>query len=154
MDQKDKALYYFRNLVYCLYREIRVFQKRNYPKFFPNTLANSDYFSRDEGLIKADNIYATTAQEQNVNRIIFAYFKETGFKLEEILEVFSKGDWERHGCISYGGPKWAEIAKVTLSLKDAIEQDDHKEMRTLIEAGNALEHNNGRIVNKFKPRVY
>lgn len=154
MDQRDNALYYFRNLIYCLYREIRVFEKRNYPKFFFKTLANSDYFDKYEGLIKADNLYTTTEQEQNVNRVIYAYFKETGFKLEEILEVFSQGDWERNGCISYGGPKWAEIAKVTLSLKNAIEQDDHKEMKTLIEAVNDLEHNHDKIVNKFKPRVY
>lgn len=74
----------------------------------------------------------------------------TGLTLEDIYEAFDRGKWKTvTGTVAFGGPKWAATAKFTLDLRDAMASQDQQRQTMLIAKIDTLEHNNGRVIEKF-----
>src|SRR4030065_866991 len=150
MTEKQIALYYFRKLLYCLYREIGILKPRNHPVLAQKARLDSSFFSKDRKR-QAAEIYHQTESEGNTSHIIEPYHERTVLSLDELFIIFKDGKWENStGGYSYGGPKWAKIADATISLQKRIESEDWEDINSLISKIDLLAHNNGKIIDKFK----
>lgn len=138
----------FRRLVSLLYREIGVLKPQNHGDIAAKAKLSEPFFKDRKR--EAKRIYQETRYEERPQVILAAYQAHTGLTLEDIYEAFDRGKWATaSGRIAFGGPKWATIAKVTLDLRDAIASHDQECQSNLIAKIDVLEHNNGRIVEKF-----
>jgi len=98
----------------------------------------------------ARELYHKTKDENNPRAVIAPYERKTGLSLEDIHRAFDEGDWRAPGGrIHYGGPKWAAIAATTIELRDALLAGDEEAARRHTQGLERLEHNNGKLVNKF-----
>ncbi len=149
MDTNQKALYYFRKLVYCLYREIGVLLPRNHREIAAKARLDSGFF-KGERKKQASALYHLTEDEENTGVILKPYEERTGLLLEDIHRAFAEGDWRNScGSYSFGGPKWASIAKKVLELRRVIDNQDWGTVDSLIREIDTLEHNTGLITEKF-----
>jgi hypothetical protein len=145
-----EALDTFRRLVALLYREIGVLNPRNHPELAGKRKLESGYFATPARKIMARQVYQRTKPAPDPEAITYEFETLTGLSLHDIEGAFREGTWKNAlGGYSYGGPKWASIARATISLRDAIVNHDASGMRHLLREINGLEHNNGRIVTKF-----
>ena len=149
MQPRDGALYYFRHLVYCLYREIGVLRSSNHAEVAKKAWLKSGFFTGDRKR-QAGDLYCMTRLENRSEAILRPYKTRTGLTLEDIFRAFDEGNWQQGGHFVFGGPKWAKIAENTMALRDAIDSENWTTAKNLILEIRTLEHNNALVVTKFK----
>jgi len=146
---EQNALAYFRELVSLLYREIGAMRRPNHRAIFDRSILASSGFA-DNRKDEARSIYFETLSATNVDEVTAPYRARTNLSVEEVYEAFRDGDWllgaRRY---SFGGPRWARIADVTLQLGQAITAGKWNLTEKLTAEVHGLHHNNGRIVDKF-----
>jgi hypothetical protein len=148
MEKAPDVIDCFRRLVSLLYREIGVLKPQNHADIAAKAKLSAPFFKDRKR--EAKRLYRETRYEERPQVILEAYRAHTGLTLEDIYQAFGRGKWmTASGRIAFGGPKWAATAKFTLDLRDAIASRDQERQTILIANIAALEHNNGRIVEKF-----
>lgn len=146
-----EALDTFRKLVALLYREIGVLDSRNHRELAGKRKLEFGFFSTPARKTMSRELYRKTRQHAEPRSILQAFEEHTGFSLHDIERAFREGNWKNSsGSYSYGGPKWASIAQATISLLAAITEHDTAAIRRLLKEVGRLEHNNGRIVDRFR----
>lgn len=146
---ESDSLDFFRKEVSFLYREIGILKTRNHPELAAKARLDGGFFSPSRKSLAKDYYHQTKTQD-DPSVILKPYVEHTGLDLEDIYRIFDEGDWKNsYGGYSYGGPKWAKIAKNALELRDAIDRGDWDEAWEITRRGKSLEHNNGLLVNKF-----
>ncbi len=138
-----------RKLVALLYREIGVLDIYNHPELAGKRKLESGFFPRQRKVMSR-KFYRKTEQNGAVEGLVTSLEACTGLSLCDIERAFREGHWKnRSDGYSYGGPKWALIAQTTIALQAAIAENDLAAMLRLLHEVGRLEHNNGRIVDKF-----
>jgi hypothetical protein len=140
----EKALHYFRCLVALLYREAGVITQCVHPVLGRQAKLAGSFFKDRKG--QARLIYRQVRKEKSPSAILGPFEERTGQSLDDLCIAFSEGEWPR----AFGGPNWAAIANATRQLKDALERDDLEGMTRLVKQIDQMEHNTGRIVDKFR----
>jgi hypothetical protein len=139
----------FRKVTAFLYREIGVLLPSNHAEMRAKAIEQHGFFSPERKRIARD-LYHQTKDEPNPRVVLKPYEDVTGLTLEDIYQAFESGDWETGvGRIYYGGPKWAAIAQATILLRDALLAEDHILAKEQTRRLDELEHNTGRLVEKF-----
>ncbi len=138
-----------RKLVALLYREIGVLDIYNHPELAGKRKLESGFFPRQRKVMSR-KFYRKTEQNGAVEGLVTSLEACTGLSLCDIERAFREGHWKnRSDGYAYGGPKWALIAQTTIALQAAIAENDLAAMLRLLHEVGRLEHNNGRIVDKF-----
>jgi hypothetical protein len=146
---RNQALNHFRHLVALLYREIGVLQPRHHETIAAKAKLSGGFFgpNRKE---RALQLYRLTRAETDSRRILDPYSNQTGLKLDDLLEAFAYGRWQnRAGQFSFGGPRWAQIADFAIRLREVIERESWAQVPHLLAEVVKLNHNSGRIVDKY-----
>lgn len=150
MDEKETTLYFFRKLVYVLYQEVGSLQHRVHPELARKANLKSAFFEREKER-QAAALYQLTEQETDTNKIIEPYALRTGLSLEDVERAFREGDWKnKFGGYTFGGPRWARIAEVTLRLKKLIDVGDWEEAADLTYEIKKLKSNQAFVINLFE----
>ena len=98
----------------------------------------------------ARECYRKAQENGEVESIVTSLEVCTGLSLCEVERAFRAGHWKnRSGRYSYGEPKWALIAQTTIALQAAIAENNLAAILRLLQEVGRLEHNSGRIVDKF-----
>jgi hypothetical protein len=143
------ALDHYRRLVSLVYREIGVLRASHHP-LAAKAKAKDPLFKNETRKGRARDIYRMTLAETDPVRIAAAYENRSGLSLMEIHEAFLNGKWgNRFGGYSYGGPRWARITETALKLGSALQNGSASELSRVIRTVLTLEHNNGRITEKY-----
>jgi hypothetical protein len=133
-----------------LYLEIGMLKSRNHRELAGKRKLEFDFFPHTRKIFSHD-LYWKTRQHAELGSVLRTFEEHTGLSLHDIEGAFREGDWKNSsGNYSYGGPKWASIAQVTISLLAAITEHDTAEIKQFLEEVGRLEHNNGQIVDKFR----
>jgi hypothetical protein len=147
---KENAYDYFRKLVSFIYREVGILKEKNHPELYKKSKMVCSGFAGNRKK-KAKEIYHLTKNEISTQAILKFYEEQTNLTLNEIYEIFAKGDWLLgRTCYSFGGPRWAEVTKTALDLKEAIDSENWDSIYNIIKYIKKLQHNNGSISEKFK----
>jgi atypical dual specificity phosphatase len=147
---REDALDTFQKLVALLYREIGVLDARNHRELASKRKLGSGFFSTPARKIMSHQLYWKARNHAEPESILRAFEERTGLSLHDVKRAFSEGDWkDSSGGYSYGGPKWNSIAEATIQLQATIAGHDTIAMKLLLKDIGRLEHNNGRIVDKF-----
>ena len=148
MTPETEALIYYRKLASLLYREIGAMKQANHPELYDKSKIAAVKERRRED---PKRIYHESKSTRDVETIDRHYVEWSRLTLEEVSRAFRDGDWllgsTRH---SFGGPKWASVAEVTLTLRKAILTQDWGKVPQLVKTIKGLHHNNGLVVDKFK----
>jgi len=145
----NKPLDLFKKTTSFLYREIGALVRRNHPKIFEKAKKNYNFFGQARKRM-AQDLYHKTKHENDPKKILKEYEQISGLSLEDIYNAFSNGYWENsRGEYSFGGPKWAAIAKANIKLCDAITKEDGETAQAVTNELELLPHNNGLLVEKF-----
>jgi len=148
--RRREAVDTFRKLVALLYREIGVLDHYNHRELAGKRRLESGFFSTPACKRMSREFYRKTRENGEVESIVTCLEAYTGISLGEVERAFREGHWKnRSGRCSYGGPKWALIAQTTVALQAAIAGNDLAAILRLLQEVSRLEHNNGRIVDKF-----
>lgn len=148
MNEKEKALYYFRNLVYCIYREIRVFVPSIFDELYKMIKIDSGYFNLVDGKRIAGDLYDLSKLEEKTSAIVSHYRKKTGLSLIDLKKIFGEGNWKIRSA--FGGYSWAMITQKTIDLKKVIDSEDWQGLSALLKEIDEIRHNNGRVIEKFR----
>ncbi len=150
MDDKAAALYFFRKMVYVVYLEIGSLKHRNHPQLAAKALLKTAFFEREKEK-QAAALYLQTETEESPAIIIAPYAERTGLTLEDVQRAFAEGDWKnKFGGYTFGGPRWARIAELTLDLQKLIEQGDWEKTVDLVYEIKKLKTNQTYLVNHFE----
>jgi hypothetical protein len=148
MEKARNVIDCFQRLVSLLYREIGVIRPQNHAAVAAKAKLSAPFFKDRKR--EAKRLYQETRHEKRPQVILGVYESRTGLTLEDIYEAFDRGKWKTAtGIVAFGGPKWAATAKFTLDLRDAIASQDQQLQTTLVAQIDTLQHNNGRVVEKF-----
>lgn len=150
MDEKAIALYFFRKLVYVLYLEIGALRPEIHPELAAKANLKTAFFEREKEK-QATALYRLTETEEQPDRIAAPYAERTGLSLQDLHRAFTEGNWRnKFGAYTFGGPRWARIAEVTLDLKKRIEQGDWEKTADLVYEIKKLKTNQTYLVNHFE----
>lgn len=150
MDTQPQAYYIFRKLVYLLYLEIGALQPRIHPQIAAKARLNTAFFEREKDRQAAD-LYHAIENETDTATILAPFEERTGLTLEDIYRAFGEGDWRnRHGGYNFGGPKWEQIAALTLKLRPLIDDGKWDEVAALLHDIKSLKTNQGYLINLFE----
>jgi hypothetical protein len=150
MDEKATALYFFRKMVYVCYLEIGSLQHRNHPQLAAKALLKTAFFEREKEK-QAVALYRQTENEESPAAILNPYIERTGLTLEDVERAFREGDWRnKFGGYTFGGPRWAKIAKATLELGQFIEQADWEKSVDLIYEIKKMKSNQTYLISHFE----
>ena len=149
MTPKQEALFFFRKLVYCVYREIGVLKPQNHVELAAKANRKTTFFSEDRKR-QAGELYHLTETEENTALILGPYEERTGLSLADVHRAFAEGHWQRpNGKYYFGGPKWAKITEKALELRQIVDAADWTKVPALLDAVRTLEHNSGLVIKKF-----
>jgi len=145
-----QALDTFGRLVALLYREIGVMNERNHSEIAGRRNLSSGFFATPQRKVMARELYSATSGTRDPDEVLDAFMRRTGLSLRDVHRVFSDGQWKNSsGGYSYGGPKWARVAECALSFYDELKLHDIAQLKRLLKDVGSLEHNNGKVVDKF-----
>jgi hypothetical protein len=150
MDEKATVLYFYRKLVYVLYLEIGALQHRNHPELAAKARLKTAFFQREKEK-QAAALYRLTETEDLPARIVAPYEERTGLSLKDVRRAFAEGDWRnKFSQYTFGGPRWVQIADVTLELEKLIEQEEWEKASELLFEIKKLKTNQGFLVSHFE----
>jgi len=150
MDVQEQSYYFFRKLVYVLYKEIGALQPRVHPQLASKALITSPYF-QGERERQAAELYLQIEHETDLGSIVAGFEQRTGLTLDDIHRAFVDGDWRnKFGAYNFGGPKWVRIAEAALELRASIAQEDWDRAAGLVQDIKSLKTNQGYLVNMFE----
>jgi hypothetical protein len=150
MDEKATVLYFYRKLVYVLYLEIGALQHRVHPQLATKARLKTAFFEREKEK-QAVELYQLTENEENPAKIVEPYEERTGLSLVDVHRAFVEGDWRnKFSQYTFGGPRWARVAEVTLELGRLIEQNDWEKATELVFEIKKLKTNHGFLVSYFE----
>lgn len=148
MKKNRDPLDCFQRIVSLLYREIGILKPHNHQSVSAKAKRSAQFFTDRKG--EARRIYQETRHMKDPLTILEAYHTRTGLTLSDIRQAFAEGNWQGpSGTVFYGGPKWALVAEFAQDLQHAIESEDGPKQDALVSAVDTLQHNTGRIVDKF-----
>lgn len=140
----------FARLVALLYREVGVLDERNHSEIAAKRKMSSDFFPRRRKRISQE-LYLDTSAKRDPEAVLGAFKDRTGLSVRDVHRAFSEGEWRNSsGGYSYGGPKWARVGECVRCLCDALKAHDITRLKSLLEQVNNLEHNSGKVVEKFR----
>lgn len=142
--QKQDAFDFFRKAVSFIYREIGVLQRGLDPETTSKAILTSRFFGPDRKRIAKD-LYHQTKTDERTPRILEPYEYRTGLTLEDIHRIFDRGNLPR----GFGGPRWAQITKTIIELRDLIDAEDWDRTSDVTRFARTLRHNHGLLVDKF-----
>ncbi|MFQ5662352.1 MAG: hypothetical protein ACE5HL_00770 [Terriglobia bacterium] len=146
---QNQGLDYFRRVVALVYREIGVLEASNHAAIAAKINAAGGFFGQQRK-VEAKKLYKLSLTDISVDHTLTRYAKRTGLTLEDVYEAFRSGTWRTaSGGFAFGGPRWAAITKAAIELGSAIRSKSWSEVGGLVNVIDGLEHNNGRIVDKF-----
>ncbi len=150
MQAQDEGLEALRKIISFLYREVGVLNSRNHPQIAKRRRLKSGFFATTQRKTIARELYWRTCSVDDPSQILRFYEEVTGLSLAEVEKAFGEGNWQNsRGQYTYGGPKWAAIAKTAIELKSALASDDYISLDLLLAKVPKLEHNHGRLIDKF-----
>jgi hypothetical protein len=141
-----KAADTYRRLVAVLYREIGVLDERNHAELAKKRVKAFGFFATPQRKIMAKDAYQKTKKSTDLDSTSRSLQQVTGLTLADVHRAFAEGKWAGSG---FGGAKWARIAEVTASLREALMANDTDRITELLSVVQTLEHNNGKVVSKF-----
>lgn len=144
---RNTGLDYFRRAVALVYREIGVLRPTHHSAIAAKTTSSREFFGPDRKS-RAKGLYKLSITDPDISFTLARYEKHTGLTLDDVREAFANGRWGNPP--SYGGPKWAAITSAAVDLAEAIRRKAWPEVPAIVSRINGLNHNNGRIVGKFK----
>jgi hypothetical protein len=113
-------------------------------------LLKTAFFEREKEK-QAVALYRMTENEESPAVILAPYIERTGLTLENVHRAFAEGDWKnKFGKYTFGGPRWARIAELTLDLQKLIEQGDWEKTVDLIYEIKKLKTNQTYLVSHFE----
>ncbi len=146
---QKRGLNYFRHVVRLVYREIGVLNESNHKVIFSKANITGGFFGQNRKAA-AREIYKSSLSDTSITQTLGRYAKSTGLTLQEVHEAFRDGNWSlASGICKFGGPKWAAIASAAIQLGLAIQGQAWPEVARLTDLVDTLEHNNGKIIDKF-----
>lgn len=150
MDPRERALFFFRRIVYSLYLEIGSLQPQNHHAIAQKADLKHGFFQREREK-QAAELFIQTENEQNLISILKPYRERTGLTLADIHQAFSEGNWQnKFKGYNFGGPRWAKISQAALDLKRAIEEEDWEQAEEVIYLMKRLRTNFGHLVEMFE----
>lgn len=150
MDQKERALYFFRKMVYCIYTEIGSLQASVHPELMEKAKSNTPFFHGDRKKQTA-LIYLEIEQEQKTNRILSPFKQRTGLSLQDVQRAFSEGNWQnRFHQYTFGGPRWVAITEKTVQLKELIDEENWEKADELTYEIKGLKTNFNYLIEEFE----
>lgn len=147
---RAKGLDYFRRTVAMLYREVGVLKPKNHPSLAKKAKLAEPFFADRKA--QAKQLYKLSLTDRMLDLTLDRYEKRTGLSLKDVHDVFAEGTWGSPP--SFGGPKWAEIAATAIDLGNALGEQRWGEVAELTQVVDSLEHNNGRLIDKFSQLDY
>jgi len=149
MNEIEKAYFFFRKLVFCVYSEVGALKTEVHPELAAKVMLTSTYF-QGERKKQAALLYQQIEKEEDVSRILAPFEERTGLSLEDVHRIFNEGNWQnKFSGYNFGGPKWARITAITLDLKRAIEQADWETATDLSYEIKGMKTNFGLLINEF-----
>lgn len=149
MDEREKALFFFRKLVFCVYMEVGALRPEVHPELAARAALTSSFF-RGERKKQAAQLYHQIETEEETARIVRPFKERTGLTLSDVFRVFAEGNWKnKYSGFNAGGPKWTRIAAITLDLMRAIDAEDWEEATYLSYEIKSLKTNFGPLINEF-----
>jgi hypothetical protein len=150
MDDKETALYFFRKLVYVLYLEIGSLTPRIHKQLAAKAYIKNAFFNREKEK-QAAELYRFTETEETPAVITAPYIERTGLTLEDLERVFREGNWRnKFGGYTFGGPRWAHIAQVTLELRKLIDQGEWEKTVDIIYEIKKMKSNQTYLISHFE----
>ena len=147
---QKKGLDYFRRILVLLYREIGVLKVGNHAGVVAKAKLSGGFIGENRK-VQAKELYKISLTDPQVGYTLARYEKRTGLSLSDVHEAFRDGNWGTQSRgYAFGGPKWAEIASAAVDLGTSIQRMAWSDVERLTRRIEGLEHNNGRIVDKFK----
>jgi hypothetical protein len=148
-DIQKRGLDYFRHVVALAYREIGVLRASNHQAIFSKANIPGGFFGQNRKA-EARELYKSSLSDNSITQTLDRYVRRTGLTLEDVHEAFRAGNWSLAPRVcAFGGPKWAAIASVAVQLGLAIQGQVWPEVARLADLVDTLEHNNGKIIEKF-----
>lgn len=152
-SDRDKAICHLQYFLYREYGEVRhlgiYVRDPNHEGLYSKyeTIRGYDGRAQDGILVEkrafARRLYLQTLSETNAIRLADAFAKEHGLTLEELRSIF--GD-KKLADPGYAGPKHRDIVKETISLRDAIQEQNWDVASAQVVKLRRMEHNNRRAV--------
>lgn len=149
MDDRETALFIFRKLIFALFSEIGALQPDNHPEIAKKADLTHGFFQREREKQSAQ-LYLLTEQAQTTGEILQPYIDRTGLTLEDVERAFREGNWRnKFKGYTFGGPRWARIARIAMELRDVIDRQAWEEARPLIYDIKKMKHNRGLLIDLF-----
>jgi len=143
-----RAWCYVRNLIHTTFREARHVgpvgdgeAKLCLPSDH-RLIVGAKRCSEKRALLKGTFLFSQTASAKSVYDIVRPYRDATGLKLTDLVSLFSERGWAG----SYGGEKWATIARAAVDLTKALNNDDLEVALKICDSIKDTKHNSGPLV--------
>ncbi len=148
-NRDQKAVDTFRRLVALLYREIGVLLPRNHEEVATKRRMSMKFFDENRKTT-SHAVYRRTRNDPDLDSTPAELERITGLSLQDVRRAFCDGHWANaSGRYSFGGPRWCRIAEGCISLGNAIRSNDAAATTDALDNISRLEHNNGKIIDKF-----
>jgi len=150
MNDPQQALFFFRKVVFCLYREAGAMNENTHAELAQKAQLKTAYFQGARKRMAAQ-IYHQIKKETQTGRILMPFMLRTGLNLEDLQQLFAEGNWQgKFKKIFQGGPKWARIAEEAIRLRDAIDEADWSAALLVTHTLKGMKTNNGFLVDEFE----
>ena len=114
MNEREKAFFFFRKLVFCIYSEVGALRSEVHPELAAKAALTSSYFQRERRK-QAALLYQQIEKEEDTARILAPFEERTKLSLTDVNRIFKEGNWQnKYKGHNFGGPKWARITAITL----------------------------------------
>ncbi len=149
MNEKEKAFFFFRKLVFCVYSEVGALKAEVHPELAAKVALTSSFF-QGERKKQAALLYQRIEEEEDTAKILAPFEERTGLSLYDVFRVFDEGNWQnKFSGYNFGGPKWTRITAITMDLKRAIDDEDWEKATDLSYDIKGLKTNFGLLINEF-----
>jgi hypothetical protein len=150
MNDPQQALFFFRKVVFCLYREAGAMNENTHAELSQKAHLKTSFFHGARKRM-AVQLYHDIKKETQVSRILNPFMFRTGLNLEDLQQLFAEGNWQgKFKKIFQGGPKWARIAEEAIRLRDAIAEEDWPAALQVTQVMKGMKTNIGFLVDEFE----
>lgn len=150
MNDPQQALFFFRKVVFCLYREAGAMNESTHEELAKKAHLKTSFFHGARKRM-AVQLYHDIKKETQTRRILTPFMLRTGLNLEDLQQLFDEGNWQgKFKKIFQGGPKWARIAEEAIRLRDAIDKADWPTALLVTHTMKGMKTNNGFLIDEFE----
>lgn len=142
----DRAWCYLRWLVQAVYRETRHIgpsgDKEARCEVQGHLEQAAERCRRNRWLLQGVQLWKEGDKATLTSEILAPYVFTTGLRLEQLPELFRLPQWHK----TFGGPRWARIAGMTIRMRDALDEGQARLLDELCDEAKILQHNSGHLV--------